>query len=282
MTRRCPLCESPLPGPTCARCDRRVARPDLLEPPPGRGLGEAVVGFRLALRGAALTLRTPRLCALVVLPLVLSLLLFAGMVWLVWENRELVRPDLVQTWPWGLDWLRRTIVVAAEGLGILIGVGIAIVATVIASQAINAPFLEWLSQAVESIVLGHPDRTPLSLAHLWRTSVVPIFQALALALLQALLGLLFLVLSMLAVTAPIAALGGLWLVALTLCDVSIARKGLPVRERFRRVRRALPLYLGLALPFFAAPFLLPLGAAGATLADLRRRAFARAVHPPDA
>ena len=77
---------------------------------------------------------------------------------------------------------------------------------------------------------------------------------------------------MLAVTAPLAALGALWLVALTLCDVSIARKGLPVRERFRRVRRALPLYLGLALPFFFAPFLLPLGAAGATLADLRRRA----------
>lgn len=273
MTDRCAVCESPLHGSFCTRCDGRIARPDLLQPPVGRGLGEAVVGVRLAARGAALTIRTPRLLALVVLPLLLSLLLFGGMVWLVWDNRELVRPDLVHAWPYGLDWLRRAIVVAAEGLGVLIGVGVAIVATVIASQAINAPFVEWLSQAVESMVLGRPDRTPLSLAQLWRTSIVPIFQAIALAIAQALFGLLFLMLSMLAVTAPLAALGALWLVALTLCDVSIARKGLPVRERFRRVRRALPLYLGLALPFFFAPFLLPLGAAGATLADLRRRAF---------
>jgi CysZ protein len=269
---RCRVCESPLHGAACSRCDRRIARPDLLEPPPGRGLAEALAGLRLAARGARLTLRTPRLLVLVILPLLLSLTLFAIMVALVWNNRELVRPDLVQTWPWGLDWLRRAVVVAAEGLGVLIGVGIAVVATVIASQVINAPFLEWLSVAVESIVLGRPDRTPFSMAHLWRTSVVPIFQAMGLAVVQALFGLLFLILSMLAVTAPLAMLGGLWLVALSLCDLAIARKGLPVRERFRRVRRALPLYLGLALPFFVAPFLLPLGAAGATLADLRRRA----------
>ena len=216
-------------------------------------------------------MRTPRLLALVVLPLAITFLLFVGMVVLVWENRELLRPDLATPWPVWLDWLRRVVALSAEGLGVLAGVGIAFLATVILSQVVNAPFLEGLSQATETIVVGQPDRTPLSPTRLWRTTVLPLFQAIGVAIAQAILGVLFLVLSLLAVTAPLAALGGLWLVALTLCDVSIARKGFPVRERFRRVRRALPLYLGLALPFFLAPYLLPLGVAGATLADLRSR-----------
>lgn len=278
---RCPTCGAPrdagrgenatLGAVGCARCGGRVARPELLEPPRGGAVHEAGAGLTLALRGALLTVRTPRLLALVVIPLLISAALFVTMVVLLWSNRDLVRPDLVAAWPWGLDWLRRAIVVAAEGLGLLLGVGLALVATVILSQVVNAPFLEWLSQATESLVLGQSDRTPLSLAHLWRTSVVPLLQAIVLGVLQTALGVLFLILSMLAVTAPLAAAGGLWLVALTLCDVAISRKGFPVRERFRRVRRALPLYLGLALPFFFAPFLLPLGVAGATLADLRER-----------
>jgi uncharacterized protein involved in cysteine biosynthesis len=251
-----------------------VARPDLLEPPPGGAIAEASTGLRLALRGAALTLRTPRLLALVVLPLVISFLLFAGMVAAVWEYRELARPELATPWPSGLDWLRRVVAVSAEALGVIVGIGVAALATVVLSQVVNSPFLEGLSQAVETIVVGQPDRTPFTMKRLWRTTILPIFQAIGVGVAQVMLGLLFLGLSFLAITAPLAALGGLWLVALSLCDVSIARKGYPVGERFRRVRRALPHYLGLALPFFLAPFLLPLGIAGATLADLRQRRFA--------
>jgi CysZ protein len=271
VLRRCDVCGAPLDAPPCPRCGGRVARPELLEPPRGGSVAELYTGVRLALRGARLTLRTPRLLALLVVPLAINALLFAGMVGLVWQYRDLVRPELVAAWPWGLDWLRGVVAVAAQTLGVLIGVGIAVVATVVLAQAVNAPFVEWLSQAVESIVVGQPDRTPFSYRRFVRTTILPLLQALGLALVQGALGLLFLLLSMLAVTAPLAVLGSVWLVALSLCDVAIARKGFPVRERFRRVRRALPLYLGLALPFFAAPFLLPLGAAGATLAELREQ-----------
>jgi CysZ protein len=272
VTARCSVCASPLRGGSCTRCAGRIARPDLLAPlEPRAGVGEIATGVELALRGVRLTLTTPRLVVLVVLPLVLSVLIFAGLVSLVWEYRDAVRPDFVQAWPWGLDWLRRIVAGAAEVLGVILGFGLAVVATVVVAQVVNAPFLEWLSQAVESLVLGRPDRTPLSASHLWQTSVKPIFQAIGLALIQATLGLAFLILSLAAVTAPLSALGGLWLVALTLCDVTIARKGLPVRERFRRVRRGWALWAGLALPFFLAPFLLPLGVAGATLATLREQ-----------
>lgn len=278
VTARCPVCASPVDG-ACTRCGGRIARPDLLEPLRRQaGLGELATGVRLALRGARLTLRTPRLLALVVLPLLLSALIFAGLATLVWEHRDVVRPEFVQTWPFGLDWLRRVVSGAAEVLGLLLGFGLALIATVVVAQVVNAPFLEWLSQAVESLVLGQPDRTPLSARHLVQTTVKPLFQALGLAAIQATLGLLFLLLSLATVTAPLSALGGLWLVALTLCDVTIARKGLPVRERFRRVRRGFLLWAGLALPFFFAPFLLPLGVAGATLATLRDHA-ARAEQP---
>lgn len=273
MTARCGVCASPLHGGPCTRCAGRVARPNLLTPlEPRRGVSEIVTGVELALRGVRLTLATPRLLVLVLLPLVISVLIFAGLVSLVWEYRDVVRPDFVHAWPWGLDWLRRIVAGAAEALGVLVGFGLAVVATVVVAQVVNAPFLEWLSQAVESLVLGQPDRTPLSAGHLWQTSVKPLFQAIGLAMIQASLGLVFLILSMAAVTAPLSALGGLWLVALTLCDVTIARKGLPVRERFRRVRRGWALWTGLALPFFLAPFLLPLGVAGATLATLRTQA----------
>ena len=278
VIRRCDVCGSPLESPTCARCGGRVARADLLEPPLGGAIAEASTGLRLALRGASLTLRTPRLLALVVLPLVISFLLFVGMVATVWEYRELARPELATPWPFCLDWLRRVVAVSAEGLGVIVGIGIAALATIVLSQVVNAPFLEGLSQAVETIVVGQPDRTPFSMKRLWRTTILPIFQAIGVGIAQVVLGLMVLLLSFLAITAPLAAIGGLWLVALSLCDVSIARKGYPVGERFRRVRRALPHYLGLALPFFLAPFLLPLGIAGATLADLRQRRFA--LRPP--
>lgn len=270
MMVRCGVCASPLHHGACTRCAGRIARPDLLAPLASRaGVGEVATGIELALRGVRLTLATPRLLTLVVLPLVLNVLIFTGLVWLVWAYRDVVHPDFVQAWPWGLDWLRRVVAAAAEVVGVLLGIGVALGATVVVAQVVNAPFLEWLSQGVESLVLGQPDRTPLSAAHLWQTSVKPIFQAIGLALIQATLGVAFLLLSMAAVTAPLAALGGLWLVALTLCDVTIARKGLPVRERFRRVRRGWALWTGLALPFFLAPFLLPLGVAGATLGTLR-------------
>jgi CysZ protein len=272
MTPRCPVCASPLHGATCLRCAGRIARPDLLAPlPPRSGLGELATGLELALRGARLTLTTPRLLVLVILPLAITVLIFAGLASLVWGYRDIARPEFVQAWPWGLDWLRRIVAGAAEALGVLVGFGVALVATVVVAQVVNAPFLEWLSQAVESLVLGQPDRTPLSAGQLWQTTVKPMFQAIGLAAIQATLGLLFLILSMAAVTAPLSLIGGVWLVALTLCDVTIARKGLPVRERFRRVRRGFLLWAGLALPFAFAPFLLPLGVAGATLATLREQ-----------
>jgi uncharacterized protein involved in cysteine biosynthesis len=267
---RCAICGSPLRGQACSRCSGTVTRPDLLQPPPRGPVSELATGLRLAARGAALTIREPRLLALVVIPLVVNVLLFVAMVTLLWQNREVFRPDFAQPWIFGLDWLRGFAESSVQWLAVIAGIAAAFVLTVIASGVVNAPFLEWLSEAVESIVVGRGERT-FRVGDVWRMTILPIFQALGVAIVQTAFAAIFFMLSFIPFLTPLTVIGGVWLVAVTLCDVAISRKGYPARERFRRVKRQLPLYLGLALPFFVAPFLLPLGVAGATLADLRQR-----------
>jgi len=268
---RCVHCGSLLRRGACTRCGGSVARPELLRPAPGGPLGEFLAGLRLALRGARLTLTRPKLLALVILPLFLNLLVFAGLLYLVISNRDLLRPDFEREWILGLDWLRSLIAGAAELFAVLLGIVLAVGGTLLISAVIAAPFLEWLSEAVESIVFGQPDRTPITPHYVWNTWIMPIFQALGVALLQAVLALCFLLLSLTGVLSPLVFVGGVWLTAVTLCDIAVARKRYPIRARFALVTRSLPLYLGLALPLAFLPFILPLGVAGATFAFLRER-----------
>ncbi len=268
---RCPACGNSLRAGVCARCGGEVARADLLAPLRRRGPAELLVGLALALRGAALTLSRPRLLALVAAPLVLNVLLFAFLVWLVIARREAFRPEFAEEWVYGLDWLRALLREAAVYGAVLLGILAAAGGTVLGSAVVAAPFLEWLSEAVESEVLGQRDETPITLGYVWSVWIVPVFQAAGVAALQASAALVFLALSLTGVLAPLVFLGGVWLTAVTLCDVVVARKGYPVSARFRLVNRSLLVHLGLALPFALLPFVLPLGVAGATLAYLRER-----------
>ncbi|MBI4878637.1 MAG: EI24 domain-containing protein [Planctomycetes bacterium] len=268
---RCAVCGNAAREGGCARCNGEVARADLLSPLRRRGPAELLVGLALALRGAALTLSRPRLLALVIAPLVLNVLVFALLVWLVIAEREAFRPELAAEWVYGLDWLRLLLQEAAVYGAVLLGILAAAGGTVLGSAVVAAPFLEWLSEAVESVVLGRRDETPITLEYVWSVWIAPVFQAAGVALLQACAALLFLVLSLTGVLAPLVFLGGAWLTAVTLCDVVVARKCYPISARFRLVNRSLLLHLGLALPFAVLPFLLPLGVAGATLAYLRER-----------
>lgn len=276
MHERCDVCGTPFRTPPCPRCGGDVARPDLLAPIARRGaLAEFATGLDLALRGMGLTLRSPRLLALVIVPFLLTAALFALLVWLVIANRELLRPDFTEPWIRGLDWLRGFAASAAQWLGVVIGIVLACAGTLIGSTVIAAPFLELLSEAVENLVVGQKDQRPLTPAYAWNFWVVPVFQAAGVAAIQGVVGLALLVMSLTGVLAPLTFLGGCWLTAITLCDVAIARKRYPVGARFAQVNAALPLWMGLALPYAFLPLLLPFGVAGATLADLRTRAVAR-------
>ncbi len=251
-----------------------MARADLLGPPERRSVaGEFLIGIDYAVRGALLTIRRPRLLGLVVIPLLLNVLIASVLIYLVVTHRDLLRPDFEGEWIVGTNWLRGLIQNAAVFFGVLIGIGLAVFGTLLVSTVVNAPFLEWLSECVESIVFGQGDETPITPHYVWHSWIVPVIQALGLAIVQGFIALALLVLSFTGIFAPLVFLGGLWLTAITLCDICVARKRYPVIARFSLVARSLGFWLGVALPFFLVPILIPFGVAGATLGFLRQRRF---------
>lgn len=270
LLARCDVCAALLRTGDCLRCGGHVAREDLLRPLKSGGpVAEFTTGIRFALRGVVLTLTRPRLLALVIVPQILNLAIFALLVWGVFTYRDLLRPEFEGPWITGLDWLRVFLEGAAVWLSVLAGVVLAAVGTFLLSAVVNAPFLEWLSETVESMVFEHADETPVTPHYVWHVWIVPVVQALGLAIVQGLLALLFLAVSLTGVLSPIVFVGGVWLAAITLIDIAIARKRFPVAERFRQVNRSFALWFGLALPSALLPFLLPFFVAGSTLAHLR-------------
>ncbi len=268
---RCPICANLLRAGACSRCAGTIARPQLLAPKRGGAASELFAGTRIAFRSIYLTLTRPSLFALAALPLALSAIAFVVMVWLVWTHRESFRPDFASEWHWSVDWLRATIGFVAEFAFVLVAIGVSLLATLVIQTVLNAPFNEWISEAAESLVLGEKDKTPLSFHKVWHTWIVPLAQAAVLAVIQALLSIALLVASFTGVLAPLVFVASVWLTAITLVDVAIARKRLPVAERFAIVRRDFALWFGVAWPFAFVPFLLPLGVAGATFAEMRGR-----------
>lgn len=275
MRSRCAICGQFESGGACPRCNGSLERADLLAPPRRGAVGEFLAGVQLAVRGALLTLTTPKLLALVLLPLFIQLAIVAFAIWAVVVYREQLTVRFDTPWITGLDWLRTALAAVAPWVSVLLLSVAALLVTLVASTAINAPFLELLSEKVEDEVFGGGDATRLSAGHVFFVWIWPIAQALVLALIQALLALVFLVLSLSVALAPLAFVGGVWLVAVSGMDTVIARKRYPVSARFRLVRRSLATQLGLALPWAFLPFLLPFSVAGFTLAYLRDRQLGR-------
>jgi hypothetical protein len=270
-TPRCTVCGNPAPSATCLRCGSALDRVDLLAPARRGAVGEFFAGIGLALRGTRLVLSSPTLLALAIVPLVLNALVFIGLVWLVLANRHLLEPAFEGPWWPGFDWLRSVAAVAIQWFGVVFGLALAALSTWVVYPIVAAPFLELLSEGVESLIVGQKDQRKLTLSYVVRFWILPIVQAAVLALFTAVLGFVFVVLSFSAVLAPLAFVGTLWLLAVTLCDMVIARKSFPAGERFTFVRAGLATWLGLALPFVFAPFLLAFAVAGATLVELRQR-----------
>ncbi len=268
---RCPICGNLRRAAACTRCTGVIARPQLLLPRRGGAVGELVAGTRIAARSIYLTLTRPSLFVLAALPLALSAAAFVVMAWLVWTHRDSFRPDFASEWHWSVDWLRAAIAFVAEFAFVLVAIVVSLLATLVIQTVLNAPFNEWLSEAAESLVLGEKDKTPLSLHKIWHVWLVPLAQAVVLAAIQAALAVLLLVASFTGVLAPFVFIASVWLTAVTLVDVAIARKRFPVGERFAIVRADFAMWFGLAWPFALFPFLLPLGVVGGTFAEMRQR-----------
>jgi uncharacterized protein involved in cysteine biosynthesis len=263
-------------GP-CPRCGGRLERSDLLAANRRRGpIGEYLAGVGLALRSIRLTLTRPRLLTLVAIPLLINVGLIVFLtIWLS-RNADAWLPALDSPWIRGFDWARVSLAAVLDAAAGLVAFIVAVILMLMGSTIVNAPFYEWISEAVENLVVGRPDPRPMGAKRIFRTVIWPVFQAIQLAILQGVIGLTLLLLSLSGVLAPLAVVGGVWLLAVGLADVVIARKGARVAGRFENVNRSLPAWLGLATPLWFVPFLLPLFVAGATLVYLRDLALRRA------
>lgn len=270
IMERCPVCAEPTKTRPCARCGERIDSPTRLAPEKARTpIGEYLNGLRIGLRGFVMTLRTPRLLGLVAIPVLINLALLVALGRVFLDYAEAWSPEFTETWVRGTDWLRSPLRTTIGGLLGLLALVAALIGMLLTSSVVNAPFHEWISEGVETIVFGKPDPRPMDAVRIWRVWIWPVVQAAFLALLQGVLAIAFLLASFSGVLAPLSPVGSVYLIALTLVDVVIARKACPIAERFRTVHRALPTWLGLATPLFIVPFLLPFFVAGATLVYLR-------------
>jgi uncharacterized protein involved in cysteine biosynthesis len=241
----------------------------------GSAVTEYLIGIRLALRGARLTFSRLRLLGMVIVPLAINVALLVTLGKFMMDFAAGYAPNFDEPFVTGFDWLRVPLQSTLGFLLGLIGVLAALLSMLVCSTVINAPFHEWISEGVETIVLGKSDSRPLTAGHVWRVWIVPVLQAGVLAVVQSVLAIAFLIASFSGVLAPVATVGSVYLLALTLADVVIARKACPVSDRFKVVRNALPTWLGLATPLFFVPFLTPFFVAGATLVYLRGLKLAR-------
>lgn len=271
LTHHCTICGEPLGPGGCQRCLGSTARPELLRPSDrGSWIDEYITGLRFAFRGIGMTLRSPKLLVHILFPAVLNLLIFVGLSWFLIQRTNEWLPTFENPFILGFDWLRGPLRTVVTGLSDVIAVVVALIVMLLTSTIVNAPFHEWISESVETIVVGSPDPRPLGLGRIYTVFLWPLFQAVVLAGIQGALAIGFLLISLSGVLAPIATVGTCWLLALSLADVVIARKGASIGDRFSVVSNAFPAFLGLVTPLFFVPFLIAFFVPGATLLFLRR------------
>lgn len=271
LTHHCTTCGEPKGAAGCERCSGSIARPELLGPNERGGfIDEYITGLRLAFRGIGMTLRSPKLLVHILFPALLNLLLFVGLAWFLIQRTNEWLPTFEDPFILGFDWMRGPLRTIVTGLSDVIAVVVALIVMLLTSTIVNAPFHEWISEAVESIALGNQDPRPLSMGRIYTVFLWPLFQAVVLAVIQGALAIGFLLISLSGVLAPLATVGTCWLLALSLADVVIARKGASIGDRFSVVSNSLGAFLGLVTPLFFVPFLIAFFVPGATLLFLRR------------
>ncbi|MBW2426873.1 MAG: EI24 domain-containing protein [Deltaproteobacteria bacterium] len=132
---------------------------------PLRGVGGLREGVMLLVEGSSLLRRQRSLWPLACVPLLFTLLLMTATTVLFWSHLDAIHtfagswlPHLeAQAW-WSWLWVGPGIALfwLIGWLAVLVGFGVALVASLLLASLASAPFLDRLSQRVEEIVLGRP------------------------------------------------------------------------------------------------------------------------------
>jgi len=239
-------------------------------------------GLAGPLAGVRLVREQPRLWTWIVVPLLVNVAAFAGLLLLGWHLTQALHEMLASaSWGW-LDGLREFLAPVLRVLLAIVSVLAALLVTLLLSGIVNAPFYDLLSEQAERVArrraaaggrAGEADREAEEPERPWSATfadaAASVRAALSLALLQAgVLGVLFL-LSFTAVGAPLFVLAGFFFAGFSLADITLARHRLDAPARRRWAGRHVDLLLGLGLPVSLLPPLAPFAVVGATLLCLR-------------
>jgi uncharacterized protein involved in cysteine biosynthesis len=225
-------------------------------------------GLRGVITGARFVGEYPRLWTWIIVPLIVSVALFAGLALLGWHASQALQAQVAAaSWGW-FDGLRAFLAPVLGVLLTILSILAALLATLLLSGVVNAPFHDLLSEQVERLAVQRAAASrPWSalLPDLWSA----LGAALSLALLQGLVLALLFALSFTAVGAPVFVVAGFGFTGFGLADVTLARWRLDAAARRRWAWRHAGLLLGLGLPVNLLPPLAPFGIVGATLLCLR-------------
>lgn len=264
-TDRCPRCgHLPEPGEAagpCPRCGADGPAPARRRVPGAiRGLAGVVTGFRFLLDH-------PRLWTWILVPLALNVAIFLSVYAVARPWMTDLVPQMVDPWPAWIDWLRIALAAIVPPLMGIVAVLAALIATLIVSGIVNAPFYDVLSEKTENERLGRPEvERPWS--RFVGDQVRAVGAAVVLACLEIFWMSLLFLLSFTAVGAPVFVAAGFFFAGYALIDIPLARKRYSLAERLAWGRRHALQLIALGVPVSLLPPLQPLGVVGATLAYL--------------
>jgi uncharacterized protein involved in cysteine biosynthesis len=275
---RCQICGDLLRGgPPCPRCGGRVRYPEQLLG--GASSGSAMTtfasGVRAYLAGVTYALGQPRLRAWCLVPVLLAVLIFAGVAFGCFEllHGLPARWLASEWWSW-IEWLRGAARVALEILLYPIILLAALLVTYVLTSVLMSPICDHLSAITEELALGPaPARRRPFLQVVEEDVLQPVLQSLKFALLQLGSSVLLFVASFATggLATPIAVLVAIYFAALIANDYPLARKGYRLSEKLAYQHAHLAYHLGFGSLAYFLPFLMPFAAVGATRAFLMLR-----------
>jgi CysZ protein len=276
--RHCPVCGRLLDGPgVCRRCDEQADLADSFTTPDRRkGL---IVNFFLGLRyyaaGFSFLNEHRRLYRYIAIPLLINLLLFAGIVALCLHFQESMLGFIDRDWDSGfMQWVMNALYWLCYALLLLLNILLSLILTMLLSMIVNSPFYEVLSEKVENIYLGGDFDEPWSFHYVVNNILVPLKESIKLVLFESFVMALLFGFSLFTggIGSVIFGLAGVWFAALSFFDITMARKGYSLAEK-RRFMGANPGFtLGFGTPAYFIPFIAPFAVVGATLGFLKSMA----------
>lgn len=265
-TRRCWRCgflppdeSHPIP---CPRCGNEAAAPPLPEHLPG-----FTVGVRAPIRGFLFVSNNPKLWSWILIPLLINLVIMSALVTLGISYLDDISPQIEGPWWSWVDWARTAInAVVPYLVGVLVVLA-SLLATLLLSGLINAPFYDLLSEKTENVYFGLDDP-----GRPWSAFVPDLIRSTTAAvtlLVRQVVVLSFLfLLSFTAIGAPLFVAAGAFYTGLALMDITLGRKLYSGGQRAEWGRVHWDLVLGCGVLINLVPVLAPIGIVGATLTYL--------------